>query len=92
MLVDLGHKQVLVIVSICVSLRTPMGYLLPDDMETVPHQNDKKNRQWTPRHLFYSPLGIAFCFEMRRRMSTMVMLKISTMHDAWFILAAQAFL
>jgi hypothetical protein len=51
-----------------------MGYLLPNDMETFPHQNDKTNRQWTPRHLFYLPLGITFYFEMRRRMSTMVML------------------
>jgi hypothetical protein len=74
MLVDLGPKQVLVIVSIRVSLRTPMGYLLPDVMETVPHQNDKTNRQWTPRHLFYLPLDIAFYFEMRRQMSTMVIL------------------
>jgi hypothetical protein len=45
MLLDLGPKQVLVIVSIHVSLRTPTGYLLPDDMETSPHQNDKTNRQ-----------------------------------------------
>jgi hypothetical protein len=74
MLLDLGPKQVLVIVSIHVSLRTPTGYLLPNDMETSPHQNDKTNRQWTPRHLFYLPLGIAFYFEMRRRMSTMGML------------------
>jgi hypothetical protein len=74
MLLDLGPKQVLVIVSIHVSSRTPTGYLLPDDMETSPHQNDKTNRQWTPRHLFYLPLGIAFYFETRRRMSTMGML------------------
>jgi hypothetical protein len=74
MLIDLGPKQVLVTVSIHVSLRMPTGYLLPDDMETVPHQNDKTNRQWTSRHLFYLPLGIAFYFELRRRMSTMVML------------------
>jgi hypothetical protein len=47
MLIDLGPKQVLVIVSIRVSLRMPTGYLLPDDMETIPHQNDKTNRQWT---------------------------------------------
>jgi hypothetical protein len=33
MLLNLGPKQVLVIVSIHVSLRTPTGYLLPDDME-----------------------------------------------------------
>jgi hypothetical protein len=45
MLLDLGLKQVLVIVSIHVSLRTPMGYLLPNDMEINPHQNDKTNRQ-----------------------------------------------
>jgi hypothetical protein len=56
MLLDLGPKQVLVILSIHVSLRTPTGHLLPDDMETSPHQNDKTNRQWTPRHLFYLPL------------------------------------
>jgi hypothetical protein len=74
MLIDLGPKQVLVIVSIRVSLRTPTWYLLPDDMETSPHQNDKTNRQWTPRHLFHLPLGIAFYFEMRRRLSTMGML------------------
>jgi hypothetical protein len=73
MLIDLVPKQVLVIVSIRVSLRTPTGYLLLDDMETIPHQNDKTKRQWTPRHLFYLPLGIAFYFEMRRRMSTMGM-------------------
>jgi hypothetical protein len=56
MLLDLGPKKVLVIVSIYVLLRTPMGYLLPDDMEISPHQNDKTNRQWTPRYLFYLPL------------------------------------
>jgi hypothetical protein len=74
MLPNLGPKQVLVIVSIHVSLRTPTGYLLPDDMETNPHQNDKTNRQWLPRHLFYLPLSIAFYFEMCRRMSTIGML------------------
>jgi hypothetical protein len=74
MLLDLGPKQVLVIVSIHVSLRTPTGYLMPYDMETSPHQNDNINRQWTPQHLFYLPLGIAFYFEMRRRMYTMGML------------------
>jgi hypothetical protein len=41
MLLDLGPKQVLVIVSIHVSSRTPTGYLLPDDMEAFPYQNDK---------------------------------------------------
>jgi hypothetical protein len=70
----LRSQEVLVIVSIHVSLRMPTGYLLPNDMETFPHQNDKTNRQWTPWHLFYLPLGIAFYFEMCRRMSTMVML------------------
>ena len=74
MLLCLGPKQVLVIVSIRVSLRMPMGYLLPDDKETSPHQNDKTNRQWTPQHLFYLPLSIAFYFEMRHRMSTTGML------------------
>jgi hypothetical protein len=45
MLLDLGPKQVLVIVSIYVSLRTPMGYLLPKDMEAYPYQNDRRNIQ-----------------------------------------------
>jgi hypothetical protein len=45
MLLDLGPKQVFVIVSIHVSSRTPTGYLLPDDMEVFPYQNDKTNRQ-----------------------------------------------
>jgi hypothetical protein len=36
-------------------------------------------------------IGIAFYFEMRRRMSTMGMLSIFTMNDAWLRLAAQAF-
>jgi hypothetical protein len=72
MLIDLGPKQVLVIVSIRVSSRRPKGYLFPDDMETSPHQNDKTKRQWTPRHLFYLPMGIDFFyFEMHRRMSIM---------------------
>jgi hypothetical protein len=44
MLLDLGPKQVLVIVSIHVSSRMPTGYLLPDDMESVPYQNDMTNR------------------------------------------------
>jgi hypothetical protein len=74
MLIDLGPKQVLVIVSLHVSSRTPTGYPLPDDMETSAHQNDKTNRQWTPRHLFHLPLHITFYFEMRCRMSTMGML------------------
>jgi hypothetical protein len=56
MLLDLGPKQVLVIVSIRVSLRMPAGYLLPDDMKISLHQNDKANKQWTPRHLFYLPM------------------------------------
>jgi hypothetical protein len=74
MLLDLGPKQVLVIVSMHVSSRKPMGYLLHDDMEAFPYQNDRTNRQGTPLHLFYLPLVIAFYFEMCRRMSTMVML------------------
>jgi hypothetical protein len=53
MLLDLGPKQVLVIVSIHVLLRTPMGYLLPEDMKDFPYQNDRTNRQWTPQYLFY---------------------------------------
>jgi hypothetical protein len=34
---------------------------------------------------------LAFYFEMRRRMSTMGMLQISTMNNAWLGLAAQVF-
>ena len=34
---------------------------------------------------------VAFYFEMRRRMSTMGMLQISTMNYAWLRLVAQAF-
>jgi hypothetical protein len=37
-------------------------------------------------------IGVAFYFEMRRRMFTMGMLLISTMNYAWLRLAAQAFL
>jgi hypothetical protein len=43
MLLDLGLKQVLVIVSIHVSSRMPTGYLLTDDMEAFPYQNDRTN-------------------------------------------------
>jgi hypothetical protein len=45
MLLNLGPKKVLVIVSIHVSLRTPMGYLLSHDIGLFPYQNDKTNRQ-----------------------------------------------
>jgi hypothetical protein len=48
MLLDLGPKQVLVIVSIHVSSRTPMGYLLPDDMEQA---HIKMTRQIDNEHL-----------------------------------------
>jgi hypothetical protein len=37
-------------------------------------------------------IGIAFYFEMRRRMFTMGMLEISSMNYAWLRLAAQTFL
>jgi hypothetical protein len=45
----------------------------------------------TSASLLYT-IGIAFYFEMHRRMSTMGMLWISTMNYAWLRLAAQAFL
>jgi hypothetical protein len=48
MLIDLGPKQVLVIVSIHVSLRMPTGYLLPDDMEQA---HIKMTRQIDNEHL-----------------------------------------
>jgi hypothetical protein len=74
MLLDLGPKQVLIIVNIHVSSRTPTGYLLPDDMEQA---HTKMTRQIDNGHLgnlFYLPFGIAFYFGMRHRMSTMGML------------------
>jgi hypothetical protein len=59
MLLDLGTKQVLVIVSIHVSSRMPMGYLLPDDMEQA---HIKMIRQTDNEHLSISlfTIGIAF--------------------------------
>jgi hypothetical protein len=48
LLLDLGPKQVLVIVSIHVPSRTPMGYLLPDDMEA---SRIKMTRQTDNEHL-----------------------------------------
>jgi hypothetical protein len=74
MLVDLGPKQVLVIVNIHVSSRTPMGYLLPDDMEQAHTKMTRQTDNGHLRNLFYLPLGIAFYFEMHHRMSTMGML------------------
>jgi hypothetical protein len=73
MLLDLGPKQVLVIVSIHVLSRMPTGYLLPDDMEQA---HIKMTRQTDNEHLGISFIyhGYNFLFEMRRRMSTMGML------------------
>jgi hypothetical protein len=51
---------------------------------------DKQTMNTSASLLF--TIGIAFYCEMHRRMSTMGMLKISTMNDAWLRLAAQAFL
>jgi hypothetical protein len=72
MLIDLGPKQVLVIVNIHVSSRRgtpcPMTWKLA---------HIKMTRQIDNAHLgisFYLPFGIAFYFEMHRRMSTMGML------------------
>jgi hypothetical protein len=56
MLIDLGPKQVLVIISIHVSSRTPTGYLLPDDMEQV---HIKMTRQIDNEHL-----GISFIYHL----------------------------
>jgi hypothetical protein len=47
MLLDLGPKQVLVIISINVSLKMPTGYLLPDDMEQA---HMKMTRQTDNEH------------------------------------------
>jgi hypothetical protein len=51
----------------------PTGYLLPDDMEQA---HIKMTRQTDNEHLDISlfTIGIAFCCEMRRQMSTMGML------------------
>jgi hypothetical protein len=70
MLLDLGPKQVIVIVSIYVSSRMPTGYLLPDDMEQA---HIKMTRQTDNEHLNISlfTIGIAFYCEMHRQMSTM---------------------
>jgi hypothetical protein len=54
MLLDLGPKQVLVIVRIHVSSRTPTGYLLSDDMEQA---HIKMTRQTDNEHL-----GISFIY------------------------------
>jgi hypothetical protein len=54
MLLDLGPKQVVVIVSIHVSSRTPMGYLLLDYMEQA---HIKMTRQTDNEHL-----GISFIY------------------------------
>jgi hypothetical protein len=91
MLLDLGPKQVLVIVSIHVSSRTPTGYLLPDDIEQA---HITMTRQTDNEHLasLLFTIGIAFYCEMRHQISTMGMLYISTMNDAWLRLAAQVFL
>jgi hypothetical protein len=54
MLLDLGPKQVLVILRIHVSSRMPTGYLLPDDMEQT---QIKRTRQTYNEHL-----GISFIY------------------------------
>jgi hypothetical protein len=54
MLLDLGPKQVLVIVSIYVSLRTANGVPLADDMEQA---HIKMTRQIDNKHL-----GISFIY------------------------------
>jgi hypothetical protein len=51
MLLYLGPKQVLVIVSIHVSSKTPTEYLLPDDMEQA---HIKMTRQTDNEHLVIS--------------------------------------
>ena len=41
MLLNFGPRQVLVIVSICISLRTANGVPLAHDTGAIPYQNDK---------------------------------------------------
>ena len=67
------------------------GTSVPDEMEQA---HIKMIGQADNEHLdiFLFTICIAFYFEMRRRMSTMGMLQISTMNYAWLRLAAQAFL
>jgi hypothetical protein len=62
-----------------------------DDMEQA---HIKMTGQADNEHLasLLFTICIAFYFEMRRRMSTMRMLQISTMNYAWLRLAAQVFL
>jgi hypothetical protein len=59
MLLDLGPKQVLVIVSIHVSSRTPTGHLLPDDMEQA---HIKMTRQIDNGHLDISFIYHGYSF------------------------------
>jgi hypothetical protein len=66
MLLDLGPKQVLVIVSIHVSSRTPIGYLLPDDMEQA---HIKMTRQTDNEHLDISFIYHWYSFLLRDMLS-----------------------
>jgi hypothetical protein len=61
MLLDLGPKQVLIIISIHVSSRTPTGYLLPDYIEQA---HIKMTRQTDNEHLVISFIyhGYSFLF------------------------------
>jgi hypothetical protein len=63
---------------------------MPDDMEQT---HIKMTGQADYEHLDISFICHLFSFycEMRRRMSTMGMLQISTMNYTWLRLAAQAF-
>jgi hypothetical protein len=92
MLLCLGPKQVIVIVSIHVSSRTANG-VPPCPMtwnEPTSKWQDKQTMNTSTSLLF--TICIVFYFEMRRRMFTMDMLQISTINYAWLRLAAQAFL
>jgi hypothetical protein len=84
-------SKALVIVSIHVSSRTAIG------VPPCPMTWNKPTSKWQDKQTMNTltsllfTICLAFYFEMRRRMSTIGMLQISTMNYAWLRLAAQAF-
>jgi hypothetical protein len=91
MLLCLGPKQVLVIVSIHISSRTANG------VPPCPMTWNKPTSKWQDKQTMNTSASllfticIAFYFEIRRRISTKGMLQISTMNYAWLRLAARRF-
>ena len=84
MLLNLGSKRVLVIVSICVSSRTATrGTSCPMAQEFFPYQNDKINRQWASHQFFLFTICIAFYWGMLHIMLIMGCCKFPPWHMAW---------